>query len=107
MTLDERLTAISMDEPAEASAGRLPPKAHTLATLLTQGLQSNDKKILQTVLQHSDNKIIHNTVSRLPVQIIVPFMRELTRCIGSHSQVYVDSSFFIIHYLVVYAFFKI
>ena len=42
MTLDERLHAISIDKPQS----KVPPKTDTLVTLLTQGLQSHDKKIL-------------------------------------------------------------
>lgn len=45
MTLEDRLKAIGLDKQLSASAQE-PPKANNLATLLTQGLQSEDKMIL-------------------------------------------------------------
>ena len=45
MSMEERLNAISIDQPSKSSTSQ-PPKADTLATLLAQGLQSGDKKIL-------------------------------------------------------------
>ena len=42
--MEERLNAITIERPE--SNRRQPPKADTLATLLSQGLQSHDKKIL-------------------------------------------------------------
>ena len=42
MSMEERLQAIS----AASKPGAGPPKADTLATLLSQALQSQDKKIL-------------------------------------------------------------
>ena len=43
MNMEERLNAISIDKEQTAKE---PPKADTLVRLLTQGLQSGDKKIL-------------------------------------------------------------
>lgn len=45
MTMEERLNAISIDKKS-LSGSKQPPRADTLAILLTQGLQSQDKKIL-------------------------------------------------------------
>lgn len=45
MTMEDRLNAISMDVNGKPAANE-PPKADTLSKLLTQGLQSQDKKIL-------------------------------------------------------------
>jgi len=44
MTVEQRLSAISLEKPR--SGPRLPPKADTLVTLLVQGLQSQDRKLL-------------------------------------------------------------
>jgi len=45
--MEERLNAISIDKPSGAEGGtKHQPKADTLATLLSQGLQSNDAKII-------------------------------------------------------------
>ncbi len=45
MTLEDRLKAIGLDKQQQSS-GQEPPKANNLATLLSQGLQSEDKRIL-------------------------------------------------------------
>ena len=45
MTMEERLNAISLDKP-KAGDSKQAPKADTLATLLMQGLQSQDHTIL-------------------------------------------------------------
>lgn len=44
MSMEERLNAISVDHPSHPT--REPPQADTLARLLTQGLQSQDKKLI-------------------------------------------------------------
>ena len=62
------------------------PKTDTMATLLSQGLQSSDNKILNNVLQRSDAALISNTVRGLSVQVIVPLIRELARRCYGHSQ---------------------
>ena len=87
-SLDERLNAISIDKPSDrAGAGSSePPKADTLATLLSQGLQSNDKKILNNVLQNQAEVVIRNTVRRLPVPVVVPLVKELSRRMHGHGQ---------------------
>ena len=46
MTIEERLSAMGMEQKAEQKGVSAPPKADTLALLLAQGLQSQDKKIL-------------------------------------------------------------
>ena len=51
MSMEERLNAISVDQPGHQT--KQPPQADTLARLLTQGLQSQDKKILN-VSYHSN-----------------------------------------------------
>ena len=42
MTIEERLDALSIDKPTKQRA----PKTDTQATLLSQGLQSQDQQIL-------------------------------------------------------------
>ncbi|KAK3599161.1 hypothetical protein CHS0354_040999 [Potamilus streckersoni] len=88
MSMEERLSVITLDHPSDQKrAGKEPPKADTLARLLTQGLQSQDKKILNHVLQHTDEKMIRNTVRRLPVQAIIPLTKELSNRMQGHAQV--------------------
>ena len=57
MTMEERLNAISIDQPTPKTAATEPPKADTLVTLLSQGLQSGDKKILNVCFNNS--KVLH------------------------------------------------
>lgn len=130
--MEERLNAISIGSSSAPARQKEPPRADTLATLLTQGLQSKDKQILnvslhfvesplistlvknweaefpslrkqtvkplqahcsfpeesitiicvcccfQSVLQHSNETLIRNTVRRLPLPVIVPLTQELT-----------------------------
>lgn len=53
------------------------PKSNNLAQLLVQGLHSKDKSMLKTVLHVDDEEIIKNTVSRLPINVIIPLVNEL------------------------------
>lgn len=53
------------------------PKVDNVAELLKQGLHSKDKEILRTVLSKKDENIVRNTVKRLPMDLIVPFVKEL------------------------------
>lgn len=48
MTLEDRLKAIGLDK--QQASGQEVPKANNLATLLSQGLQSEDKRILNVSL---------------------------------------------------------
>merc|ERR1712012_414050 len=82
-TLDERLNAISIEQPP-AHAGI--PRADNLATLLAQGLQSKDKKMLNGVLQQTNEKIILNTVRRLPLSVVKPLVEELSTRMHGHAQ---------------------
>ena len=61
MTMDERLQAISLDRGEDGEKKRMP-KADTLATLLTQGLQSNNNRILcvRTAVHHNNSNNNNN-----------------------------------------------
>ncbi|XP_053393117.1 WD repeat-containing protein 43-like [Mercenaria mercenaria] len=85
MTLEQRLNAVSLEKPKSGDR-KQPPKADTLVTLLIQGLQSQDKKLLNQVLQKTDRKLIQNTVRKLPVQMVIPLVQELTRRMHGHAQ---------------------
>lgn len=62
------------------NAGKVP-KVDNVAQLLVQGLHSNDKNILRTVLNSRDENVIKNTVKRLPMPVIVPLVKELSTLI--------------------------
>lgn len=54
------------------------PKVDNVAQLLVQGLHSKDKIILRSVLNRHDEKVIKNTIKRLPMPVIVPLVQEIT-----------------------------
>ncbi|KAI0215238.1 WD repeat-containing protein 43 [Lamellibrachia satsuma] len=86
MSMEDRLQAMGVDQKGAKSSGvREPPKADTLSGLLSQGLQSHDKKILSNVLQRTNESLIMNTVRGLQVQVIVPLVQELSRRIYGHA----------------------
>ncbi|XP_064600554.1 WD repeat-containing protein 43-like isoform X2 [Liolophura sinensis] len=85
MTMEDRLNAISIDQ-SPGKAGTAPPKADALALLLTQGLQSQDKLIVNNVLQIRNDMIIRNTVKRLPAPMVIPLVKELSQRIQGHAQ---------------------
>lgn len=77
MTMEERVNALSLRRDSETE--RLQPlKADSLSVLLSQGLQSNDKEILNRVLQNTSLSLIRNTVQRLPISLVVSLIRDLT-----------------------------
>ncbi|XP_052770151.1 WD repeat-containing protein 43-like [Mya arenaria] len=84
MTMEQRLSAISLEKPK--AGPRQPPKADTLVTLLVQGLQSRDNKLLSNVFCMRDKKLLENTVRKLPVQMVIPLVRELTSKMQGHAQ---------------------
>lgn len=57
------------------------PKQDNLAQLLVQGLHSKDNTILQSVLCKRDENVVKNTIKRLPMQVIIPLLAELTALI--------------------------
>ncbi|CAN7939132.1 unnamed protein product [Ixodes hexagonus] len=69
-----------------AQGGREPPRADNLCQLLLQGLQSNDPRLLSSVLQRTDDSLVRNTVRRLPLSSVLPLLKELhtqMHCRGS------------------------
>lgn len=75
LPLEVRLDALSVDETPKVKV----PTTENLVHLLLQGLQSNNLKLLDTVLQRGDENAIKNTIRRLPITAIVPLLRELER----------------------------
>ncbi|XP_041353730.1 WD repeat-containing protein 43-like [Gigantopelta aegis] len=75
LTMEQRLDAISI----EKTSAKAPPVANNFALLLTQGLTSNDSKILNHVLQKTGDRLLKNTIKKLPITMIIPLMQELSR----------------------------
>ncbi|WAR18507.1 WDR43-like protein [Mya arenaria] len=80
MTMEQRLSAISLEKPK--AGPRQPPKADTLVTLLVQGLQSRDNKLLSNVFCMRDKKLLENTVRKLPVQMVIPLFPEIVETLS-------------------------
>ncbi|XP_042143489.1 WD repeat-containing protein 43 [Ixodes scapularis] len=82
LPMEERLR----EEARGTPGGREPPRADNLCQLLLQGLQSNDPRLLSSVLQRTDDSLVRNTVRRLPLSSVLPLLRELHKqmhCRGS------------------------
>uniref|UniRef100_H2ZGZ5 Small-subunit processome Utp12 domain-containing protein n=1 Tax=Ciona savignyi TaxID=51511 RepID=H2ZGZ5_CIOSA len=78
LTMEERLTALSADVTASNGGSVAPPTADSLAILLSQALQSNDRDVLNQVLQHSNDTLIRNTIQQIPITYVVSLLKELT-----------------------------
>ncbi|KYN01104.1 WD repeat-containing protein 43 [Cyphomyrmex costatus] len=77
LLLKDRLENLSLNADAN-TPGRTPTKGANMTQLLLQGLNSKDKTILTTVLFTKNEAVIRNTIARLPVQAIIPLLKELT-----------------------------
>ncbi|XP_076799929.1 WD repeat-containing protein 43-like [Clavelina lepadiformis] len=78
LTMEERLSALSVEPPPVVKETTLAPTADSFSVLLSQGLQSNDRDVLNQVLQHGNETLIRNTVRQLPIHYIIPLVKELT-----------------------------
>lgn len=70
--LEQRLENLELVHGTEA------PKKDNMAQLLVQGLQSKDRALIQDVLFRDEDAIIASTVRHLPIQALIPLLRELT-----------------------------
>ena len=61
----------------EADQKTTPPRTDSMVQLLLQGLHNQDRKILDSVLDRADEDLIENTVKKLPVEAVIPLIREL------------------------------
>ncbi|XP_034944637.1 WD repeat-containing protein 43 [Chelonus insularis] len=78
LPLQNRLENLSLNVETNLP-GQTPLKGANMAQLLFQGLMSKDTKILTEVLYiKREEKLIKNTILKLPVQAITPLLQELT-----------------------------
>ena len=56
-----------------------------MVQLLLQGLHNKDRKILDSVLDRADEELIENTVKKLPVEFVIPLIKELQHYIKVSS----------------------
>ncbi|XP_043461904.1 WD repeat-containing protein 43 [Leptopilina heterotoma] len=75
--LKNRLENLSLNTEA-STPGKTPSKGDNMVQLLMQGLQSKEREILNNVLFTKKESVIKNTVAKLPVQAIIPLLKELT-----------------------------
>lgn len=59
MTIGQRLNVMNMGATKGSQVGKSPPSVNALTKLLTQGLQSKDKKIINVSYQASTINILH------------------------------------------------
>ncbi|CAG0879443.1 unnamed protein product [Darwinula stevensoni] len=81
-TIGERLETMKRDS-AQATA----PPMDGLAHLLLQGLQSNDKAVLRSVLDRTEESVRKGTICRLPVPAISPLINTLQKLIAQKRAV--------------------
>lgn len=76
LPLKDRLENLSLNVETNA-IGRTPSKGANMIQLLMQGLNSKDRTILNNVLFTKNERIIRNTIAKLPIQAITPLLKEL------------------------------
>ncbi len=54
------------------------PTADSLTQLLVQSVSSGDGKLLEEVLRVSKERLVSATVKRLPVHIVLPFLKKVS-----------------------------
>lgn len=56
-----------------------PPLADSLTQLLVQSVASGDGKLLEEVLRVTKEKVVMATVRRIPLTVVLPFLRKVSR----------------------------
>ena len=59
-----------------------PPSADSLTQLLVQSVASGDGKLLEEVLRVTKEKSVMATVRRIPLTVVLPFLRKVSRYMG-------------------------
>ena len=84
--LTERLEQHSDSKPLGLALGDRrpshpppPPSTESLSQLLAQSVTSGDGKLLEEVLRVTKEKVVSATVKKLPVNLVLPFMKKV-RC---------------------------
>jgi len=73
MSVADRIKLLSHDQNQKST----PPRTDSVLQLLLQGLNSKDKRILESVLERVDEELINDTVKRLPLEAILPLLETL------------------------------
>lgn len=56
-----------------------PPSADSLTQLLVQSVASGDGKLLEEVLRVTKEKVVMATVRKMPLTVVLPFLRKVSR----------------------------
>lgn len=68
------------DKSHDRSRDRVqPPSADSLTQLLVQSIASGDGKLLEEVLRVTKEKVVMATVRRIPLTVVLPFLRKVIR----------------------------
>jgi len=73
MSVADRIKLLSHDQNQKST----PPRTDSVLQLLLQGLNSKDKRILESVLERADEDLITDTVKRLPLEAVLPLLETL------------------------------
>ena len=73
MSVADRIKLLSHDQNQKST----PPRTDSVLQLLLQGLNSKDKRILESVLERADEDLINDTVKRLPLEAVLPLLETL------------------------------
>ena len=84
MSVADRIKLLSHDQNQKST----PPRTDSVLQLLLQGLNSKDKRILESVLERADEDLITDTVKRLPLEAVLPLLETL------HHYIQVRTFFF-------------
>ncbi|XP_072032616.1 WD repeat-containing protein 43-like [Amphiura filiformis] len=86
LTMEDRINALSIAQAVPETDLKKVPTSGTLVQLLTQGLQSQDKDMLERVFYHQKESVVTSTVRRLPVPLVIPLVKELITRMNTTSQ---------------------
>ena len=79
ISMGERAADASVEMEDAAAA----PKADSSAVLLTQALKNEDSALLEDCLSCRDHDLITNTVRRLPITSVLPFLKQVSNRVRS------------------------
>lgn len=76
--LKDRLETVGGSKSHDRSRDRIqPPSADSLTQLLVQSVASGDGKLLEEVLRVTKEKVIMATVRKIPLTVVLPFLRKV------------------------------
>jgi len=82
ISMVDRLRLLSRDDETSRR-----PQTDSMVQLLLQGLHNGDRRILDSVLDRAGDDVIENTVKKLPVEGVIPLVRELQHYIKGRGMV--------------------